>query len=63
MPHAQGAYDMVVRSHEMFIPIPKPYTPAYDIKVNGTSVKNDVLKASFSKPVAEEGVGFLCDRA
>jgi len=43
----------------MFIPIPKPYTPAYDIKVNGTSVKNDVIKASFSKPVAEEGVGFF----
>lgn len=45
---------MVVRSHEMFINIPKPYTPNYDVKISSVSIKDDILKAEFSLPVTEK---------
>ena len=45
---------MVVRSHEMFIWIPKTYTPAYDVKINGVSILTDVYDVEFNLPVTEK---------
>jgi hypothetical protein len=47
---------MVVKTEEIFVFLPKAFTPRWDITIDGTSIKNDVLEASFSK-LATIGIG------